>query len=684
MDSETFNITKIKDGFFLGDEQTATNYEVLFSFKISHIINAAGPQIRNAWENLNIKYLTLNWNESPNQYLFDPKDEIANRIVSFIDDSQKQGEGFLVHSVRGQDRACLVVLIYFIRKFRWSLRKSLEFLTSKKSDIDIPIYFSNQLSNYETRLTKAGLGPKSNSWSEVGTGYLHDIDNEEVMIRNTYLNGVVSASAEDFFSFKSGQNKKNYLNRLLWQDQTDKRVLINPSFKKDLFLMTPKEIRPVINHHKMEPVKSCIKGSNNNIKKAPVSRPETAKREKTPDIKDKDKSTDKSTNLDLSPYQRYIKGDGTPTRIPQTNQPQGTQINQNNINNQINDKPSSYIQSNNPTSNMTQQPSSYGNNYINSTNMTNIGKTNDKTPPRFDINAQKERLNIRDDRVGKPNHNYLREDSTKKDRYSNLSNSMKQQQQNKQPSYSGIQNDYFAPSKNTREEVNISQYKYQGPNSGSFKMKNEIPDFNTNTNKPQRPGTADQVKTTASATYGKYDLQQKFDPDSYINQYKKDLNIYNKEEPKYNPYSKYNIGDSNNYGIKNDSLKSNIVRIEKKQESQKVLSNNYFQTPNKPDIRDIKRRDSNNDLISFDMTGKPGMKKPSKSSGKIVCPYNYLFYFQGFLSGQTGGLGNTIEKKNVVLARGNTGINGPVKIQSNDFRKPMTPDTVIKQEYYNK
>jgi protein-tyrosine phosphatase len=192
MDSETFNITKVKDGFFLGDEMTATNYEVLVSFKISHIINAAGPQIRNAWENLNIKYLTLNWSESPNQHLFDPKDEIANRIVSFIDDSIKTGEGFLVHSVRGQNRACLVVLIYFIRKFRWSLRKSLEFLTSKKSDIDIPIFFSNQLSNYETRLTKSGQGPKSNGWNDVGIGQLNDIDNEEVMIRNTYLNGFIS------------------------------------------------------------------------------------------------------------------------------------------------------------------------------------------------------------------------------------------------------------------------------------------------------------------------------------------------------------------------------------------------------------------------------------------------------------------------------------------------------------
>jgi hypothetical protein len=114
--TEVVNITKIKDGFFLGDEATASNLDVIVQFKITHMINAAGGQIINAWETIGIKYLTLNWSEHSNQNLFDPKDEIANRIVYFIDDSATNGEGLLVHSVRGQNRACIVILIYLIKK----------------------------------------------------------------------------------------------------------------------------------------------------------------------------------------------------------------------------------------------------------------------------------------------------------------------------------------------------------------------------------------------------------------------------------------------------------------------------------------------------------------------------------------------------------------------------------------
>lgn len=114
--SEVVNITKIKDGFFLGDEATAANLDVIIQFKITHMINAAGSQIINAWETIGIKYLTLNWSENPNQNLFDQKDEIANRIVNFLDDSFRNGEGVLVHSLRGQNRGCVVVVIYLIKK----------------------------------------------------------------------------------------------------------------------------------------------------------------------------------------------------------------------------------------------------------------------------------------------------------------------------------------------------------------------------------------------------------------------------------------------------------------------------------------------------------------------------------------------------------------------------------------
>ncbi len=280
MESEMVNITKIKDGYFLGDEATAANLDVIFQFKITHMINAAGPQILNAWENIGTKYLTLNWFESANQNLFDPKDEIANRIVGFIDDSFKNGEGFLVYSVRGRNRACLVVLIYFIRKFRWSLKKSIEFLKSKKTDIDIPSFFMNQLSNFEVRLTKIGMGPKSTNWNDVGTGLLSDIDNEEVLIRNTYINGSIASSIDDIMMYRNNLYKNFLTKRLLWIDNVERKPLATIPNKKDLILQNPKEIKQIVAHRKIKPTKGVLKGGDTYKVKEMISNQQEKEKEK--------------------------------------------------------------------------------------------------------------------------------------------------------------------------------------------------------------------------------------------------------------------------------------------------------------------------------------------------------------------------------------------------------------------
>jgi hypothetical protein len=46
-----------------------------------------------------------------------------------------------------------------MRNYRWSLLKTLEFLNSRRPDLEIRATFIKQLSDYEIRQKNRGLGP---------------------------------------------------------------------------------------------------------------------------------------------------------------------------------------------------------------------------------------------------------------------------------------------------------------------------------------------------------------------------------------------------------------------------------------------------------------------------------------------------------------------------------------------
>ena len=249
--TEIINISKIEDGFFLGDKFCATNIDVIMQFKISHIINAAACHIINQFETLGIKYFSINWKEIPSQKLLDIKDEIQNKIVSFIDEALTKGEGLLVHSVKGVNRALVVVVIYFMKKFWWSVKKCLEFLKIKVKNGKISTYFLKQLEAYETRIKRK----MSKEWYNLNSIKTK----EELIIRNTYLNSLKNSKTNKFKMYKDenlfNKNKYNPNPHVSFKFNEN-----NDNNKIDLILQ--KNIKDVYSHINLKPKKKCIKIKN--------------------------------------------------------------------------------------------------------------------------------------------------------------------------------------------------------------------------------------------------------------------------------------------------------------------------------------------------------------------------------------------------------------------------------------
>ena len=243
---EIVNISKIEDGFFIGDKFCGTNIDVIIQFKITHIINASGNQILNQFETLGVKYLTLNWQENPNQVLFAQNYELPDKIISFIEESFSKGEGLLVLSLKGINRALVVVVIYFMKKFFWSVKKCVEFLNIKIKNGKIAKYFLQQLESYEKLLKRK----MSNDW--YNTNNIQS--DEEMIIRNSYLNSVLNENNKNNdmnkFKYKIKYNVKHHVS---WGS-------INNVNENDLFFQ--KNIKDIDSHIRLKPKKKCIRTDN--------------------------------------------------------------------------------------------------------------------------------------------------------------------------------------------------------------------------------------------------------------------------------------------------------------------------------------------------------------------------------------------------------------------------------------
>ena len=130
--TEMISLSKIRDGLFIGDSRAGKNLDLLMQFKISHIINASGVPLSYSFESIGIKYLTINWEENPPEDTIIINEELISKIISFIDDSNKNGEGLLGFSGTGKNRICVVIILYLISKYNWPLKKCLEYVKKKK------------------------------------------------------------------------------------------------------------------------------------------------------------------------------------------------------------------------------------------------------------------------------------------------------------------------------------------------------------------------------------------------------------------------------------------------------------------------------------------------------------------------------------------------------------------------
>lgn len=154
-------------------------------------------------------------------------------------------------------------------KYHWSLKKSLEFIKARKPNLEVKSEVLEQLVHYEAFLHKSMIKNPSFGWNEkkYNMKNIHNkldtdnyIQNEDFMLRNTYLN---SLAAEIIEGGKKVKGKKLIVK---WMDKGKdiKAQLEDVNGSED----TKSKLYPVTAHIEIssQDLKPSIKSSKNNTK----------------------------------------------------------------------------------------------------------------------------------------------------------------------------------------------------------------------------------------------------------------------------------------------------------------------------------------------------------------------------------------------------------------------------------
>lgn len=177
--------TKVKDGLFVGGSPSAHDMESAIACKVTRVINCCGREVSNQWESIGVKYLTYDWEDNGSQVVLDKGDFVINEVYDFIEEALAREEGVLIHSSDGESRSCCVCAAYLMKRYRWSLKKTMEFMKSRDLGADIKMGLMQQLQSYEKRMAvDCKAGPLARDWDEV----CELTNSDEALVRNTFVN----------------------------------------------------------------------------------------------------------------------------------------------------------------------------------------------------------------------------------------------------------------------------------------------------------------------------------------------------------------------------------------------------------------------------------------------------------------------------------------------------------------
>jgi hypothetical protein len=145
---DTFEANQIIDNLWLGSISSACNREALHEYKIETIISAILGSSASFPFDFNYERAKLRDVEDED-ILSDLK-----RLLPIIHSELLQSKGVLIHCMHGKSRSCTIVAAYLMKYKHMSVDEAINFIKSKRTQIDPNPGYIEQLRQFEEEIRK--------------------------------------------------------------------------------------------------------------------------------------------------------------------------------------------------------------------------------------------------------------------------------------------------------------------------------------------------------------------------------------------------------------------------------------------------------------------------------------------------------------------------------------------------
>jgi len=131
---------------FLGNFNQAEQYNIIKDLGVTHVVNAT-LECKNLHENQGIKYSKLSVLDEADK----PISELFEDAYSFIENalSSDPKNKVLIHCAQGKSRSATIVIMFLMKKLKWSFDQAHSYVKKKRSYIDPNDGFVKQLKEFE-------------------------------------------------------------------------------------------------------------------------------------------------------------------------------------------------------------------------------------------------------------------------------------------------------------------------------------------------------------------------------------------------------------------------------------------------------------------------------------------------------------------------------------------------------